>query len=59
MFTSRMFTQPQMTAPRGGTWLSSIFSGVRSNAGPMVTPDTAMTMTAIQACVTLLAESVA
>lgn len=40
------------------TWISAL-SGKTAKSGVMVTPDTAMAVAAIRACVTLLAESVA
>ncbi len=40
------------------TWISAL-SGKTAKSGVMVTPDTAMAVAAVRACVTLLAESVA
>jgi len=41
-----------------GGWLSGL-GGVRSDAGQAVTPKSALALTAVQACVSLLAESIA
>ncbi|WP_245589230.1 phage portal protein [Chitinimonas koreensis] len=50
-------------APRpagGGGWVSSLVGGGgRSASGTFVTPESALALTAVQSCVTLLAESVA
>ncbi|MCB6184278.1 phage portal protein [Leeia sp. TBRC 13508] len=54
MFFRGMFSQP---AASSGGWLSSVFGGA-SDAGVLVNADTAMGLTAVQACVTLLAESI-
>ncbi len=60
MFTSSIFT-PGQTYPvsQGGGWVSGLFGGNQAGCGVMVTPKTAMQFIAVQACVTLLAESVA
>jgi HK97 family phage portal protein len=42
----------------GGSWLSGL-GGARSDAGPLVTVESALTLTSLQACVTLIAESIA
>ena len=44
--------------PLSPQWFSN-FIGSKSNAGALVNPDTAMQLTTLRACVTLLAESVA
>lgn len=56
MFAKQFFT-PQI-AGGGGGWLSGL-GGTRSDAGPLVTVESALALTTLQACVTLLAESVA
>jgi HK97 family phage portal protein len=56
MFT-RQFFSSQPTGGSGG-WLSGL-GGTRSEAGPLVTIQSALSLTALQACVTLLSESVA
>lgn len=42
----------------GGGWLSGL-AGARSDAGPVVTVESALALTAVQSCTTLLAESIA
>ncbi|RJF99023.1 phage portal protein [Noviherbaspirillum saxi] len=56
MFFSQLFGS--QSTPGSGGWLSGI-GGARSEAGQIVTPDTALALTALQNCVTLLAESIA
>lgn len=59
MFVSKLLGPAAQLTPAGGSWLSSLVSGARSEAGPMVTRETALAITTMQACVTLLAESIA
>ena len=59
MFFSRLFTDAAAASLSGGRWLSALIGAGRSEAGPMVSPQTALALTAVQACVTLLAEAVA
>jgi HK97 family phage portal protein len=56
MFAKQFFS-PQVSAG-GGSWLSAL-GGARSDAGPLVTVESALTLTSLQACVTLIAESIA
>jgi HK97 family phage portal protein len=56
MFAKQFFS-PQLATGSGG-WLSGL-GGARSDAGPLVTVESALAMTALQNCVTLLAESIA
>jgi len=56
MFFRGMFDSPAFSGHGG--WLSGL-GGVRSDAGQVVTPKTALALTAVQACVSLLAESIA
>ena len=56
MFAKQMFS-PQI-ATGGGGWLSGL-GGARSDAGPLVTVESALALTAVQNCVSLLAESIA
>lgn len=56
MFAKQFFS-PQIAAGNGG-WLSGL-GGMRSDAGPLVTVESALALTAVQACVTLLSESIA
>lgn len=56
MFAKQFFSS-QMATGNGG-WLSGL-GGARSDAGPLVTVESALAMTALQACVSLLAESIA
>jgi len=56
MFARQFFSGQPVSA--GGGWLSGL-GGARSDAGPVVTPESALSLTALQACVTILAESVA
>lgn len=57
MFLPMMFSQGSKSLDYS-TWISAL-SGKTAKSGVMVTPDTAMAVAAIRACVTLLAESVA
>jgi len=57
MFAKQFFS-PQVSAGGGGSWLSGL-GGARSDAGPLVTVESALTLTSLQACVTLIAESIA
>lgn len=56
MFTKQFFS-PQLATGNGG-WTSGL-GGARSDAGPLVTVESALSLTALQNCVTLLAESIA
>jgi len=60
MFFSRQFLsnggQAQMG---GGGWLSALLGSSRSDAGQVVTPASALSLTVLQNCVTLLSESIA
>lgn len=56
MFAKQFFSS-QIATGNGG-WLSGL-GGARSSAGPLVTVESALALTAVQACVTLLAESIA
>ncbi|MEH6434298.1 phage portal protein [Massilia sp. DD77] len=56
MFTKQFFSS-QLATGNGG-WLSGL-GGARSDAGPLVTVESALSLTAVQSCVTLLAESIA
>lgn len=56
MFAKQFFS-PQVSTG-GGSWLSGL-GGARSDAGPLVTVESALTLTSLQACVTLIAESIA
>jgi len=56
MFTKQFFSSQLATG--GGGWLSGL-GGARSDAGPLVTVESALSLTALQNCVTLLAESIA
>jgi HK97 family phage portal protein len=56
MFAKQFFS-PQVSVG-GGSWLSGL-GGARSDAGPLVTVESALTLTSLQACVTLIAESIA
>ncbi|MDR5777545.1 MULTISPECIES: phage portal protein [unclassified Caballeronia] len=42
-----------------GGWISSLLGSVRSDSGQIVTKQSALSLTVLQACVTLLAESIA
>jgi HK97 family phage portal protein len=55
MFLRQFFSGQGVSA--GGGWSSGL-GGARSDAGPIVTPESALALTAVQACVTLLGESV-
>jgi hypothetical protein len=55
---SKQFFSTQVIAGGGGSWLSGL-GGARSDAGPLVTVESALTLTSLQACVTLIAESIA
>ena len=59
MFIPQMFRGK--ARPGGGNW-STVLGGIGSSqsaAGVIITPETAMALSAVRACVTLLAESVA
>lgn len=62
MFLSSFFPSASPSAKRPGhdftSWISGV-SGRQSSAGAMVNTDTALALTALRGCVTLLAESVA
>lgn len=55
MFLRQFFSGGGVTS--AGGWSSGL-GGARSDAGPIVTPESALALTAVQACVTLLGESV-
>ena len=57
MFAKQFFS-PQVSTGGGGSWRSGL-GGARSDAGPLVTVESALTLTSLQACVTLIAESIA
>lgn len=61
MFTSNLFAPGETrSVSEGGSWVSSLFGGgSRARSGATVDANTAMQVTAVQACVTLLAESIA
>jgi len=59
MFTTQQFGPQSAASPDKG-WISSLFgSAARSAAGMQVSPDSALALTTYQACVSLIAESVA
>lgn len=57
MFTKQFFGS-QVGSGAGNGWLSGL-GGMRSEAGPLVTVESALSLTALQACVTIIAESIA
>lgn len=61
MFTSNQFSGgPVRASDPGAGWLASLLGrSAKSAAGVNVTPELALSLTTLQACVTLLAESVA
>lgn len=59
MFLSELFSTGQGARSAPGGWVSGILGGRRSSSGTRVTADTAMSVAALQNCVTLLAESLA
>lgn len=60
MFTSKMFKTPvSVSSPDAGSFFSSIFGGGKTRAGVTVTPESALAITTCQACVSMLAESIA
>ncbi|MDD2728181.1 phage portal protein [Malikia sp.] len=61
MFFSQIFSGSGALMPAGsGGWLgSSLVAGGTSEAGPVINPQTALALTAVQRAVTLLAESIA
>ncbi len=61
MFFSQIFSGSGGLAPAGGGgWLgSALAAGGPSEAGPVINPQTALAITAVQRAVTLLAESIA
>ena len=56
MFAKQFFSSQVATG--SGGWLSGL-GGTRSDAGPLVSVESALALTTVQACVTLLAESIA
>ncbi|SAK69544.1 head portal protein [Caballeronia pedi] len=50
---------PSMSQTGVGGWISSLFGSTRSEAGQVVTTSSALSLTVLQNCVTLLSESVA
>lgn len=60
MFFSRQFLSNGGQAQvGGGGWLSALLGSSRSDAGQVVTPASALSLTVLQNCVTLLSESIA
>lgn len=58
MFSRQFFSGAGAGGSGGGGWLSGL-GGARSDAGPVVTVESALALTAVQSCTTLLAESIA
>ena len=61
MFIPQMFRGQKRSVSGGGFWEAMLggVSSSQSKAGIMITPETALALSAVRACVTLLAESVA
>lgn len=57
MFLSSLFNAWDNPRSGPGGWVSGIMGGFRSSSGTRVSPHTAMSIAALQNCVTLLAES--
>lgn len=56
MFAKQFFSQQSSSG--SGSWFSGL-GGTRSDAGPLVTVESALALTTLQGCVTLIAESIA
>lgn len=60
MFFSKQLMSAPGAAPGSATgWISGLLGSARSDAGPVVTPASALSLTVLQNCVSLLAESIA
>lgn len=59
MFLSSLFAATAGARTSPGGWVSGLLGGQRSSSGTRVNADTAMSVAALQNCVTLLAESLA
>jgi len=58
-FSRQLLSSGGQTQMGGGGWLSALIGSSRSDAGQVVTPASALSLTVLQNCVTLLSESIA
>ena len=58
-FSRQLLSSGSQTQMSGGGWLSALLGSARSDAGQVVTPASALSLTVLQNCVTLLSESIA
>ncbi|RQU96644.1 phage portal protein [Burkholderia cenocepacia] len=58
-FSRQLLSNPAQTQTGSGGWLSALLGSARSEAGQIVTPASALSLTVLQNCVTLLSESIA
>ncbi|WP_250483294.1 phage portal protein [Caballeronia sp. GaOx3] len=58
-FSKHLLSNTAQSQGGVGGWISSMFGGARSEAGQVVTAASALSLTVLQNCVTLLSESVA
>lgn len=58
-FSKQLLSNATISQAGVGGWISSLFGGARSEAGQVVSVQSALSLTVLQNCVTLLSESVA
>ena len=58
-FSRQLLSNSGQTQTGSGGWLSALLGSARSEAGQVVTPASALSLTVLQNCVTLLSESIA
>jgi HK97 family phage portal protein len=58
-FSKQLLTDIGMTQMGTGGWVSALLGSARSDSGQVVTPASALSLTVLQNCVTLLSESIA
>ncbi|AOI88980.1 phage portal protein [Burkholderia pseudomultivorans] len=58
-FSRQLLSNSGQTQMGAGGWISALLGSSRSDAGQVVTPASALSLTVLQNCVTLLAESIA
>ncbi|MBZ5793908.1 phage portal protein [Burkholderia contaminans] len=58
-FSRQLLSNSSQTQTGSGGWLSALLGSARSESGQVVTPASALSLTVLQNCVTLLSESIA
>lgn len=58
-FSRQLLSNAGRTQMDGGGWVSALLGSARSDSGQVVTPASALALTVLQNCVTLLSESIA